>query len=244
MRPERFPYLSLVLAAWTASAGAQGSGKRFVRYDRPLGHATLDLATGTITRAPAVRDRAATTVVDFANLDLGGFVGLDTGGGFCEWFDAGTKGFAGNASDLMSEVVFAYCSSKLSTGSSGPGGSVTLGFYEGYTVGGGTASTLVASLALTGLPANTASSCFGGAFRCFFLNVLFSQLVPFADGPIGYSWLFVDVGTTGVLAGTWPFFACVQSCSGPGPEQLCTQARNGHVPASTWVVPRSMKCHE
>src|SRR5262245_20022618 len=32
--------------------------------------------------------------------------------------------------------------------------------------------------------------------------------------------------------------------SGPGPEQLCTQARNGHVPASTPSVPRSMNFHE
>ena len=29
--------------------------------------------------------------------------------------------------------MFAYCSAKLTPGSGGPGGSVALGFYEGYT---------------------------------------------------------------------------------------------------------------
>jgi hypothetical protein len=211
---------ALALFGATASAQSQ-SGKVFARYNKPLKSATLDLATGTITRGPAVNDRGAPTVTDFENNDLGGFVGVDTGNGFCEWIDAGTKGnVVGNVSDLMNSVLFAYCSAKLAVGSGGPGGSVKLGFYEGYTIFGGAPTTTVAAFTLTGLPANSASSSFFGGFSCFFIRVFFGTLVCFNDGPIGYSWKFLDNGTGtinpigAILAGTWPFLSCVVSCSG------------------------------
>jgi len=204
------------LALFGASTSAQSqSGKVFARYNKPLKSATLDLATGTITHGPAVNNRSATTTVDFNNNDLGGFVGVDTGNGFCEWFDSAVKGnVAGNNSDLMNDVVFAYCSAMLAPGSGGPGGSVKLGFYEGYTLFGGAPTTAVAVFTLTGLPGNSASSSFFGGFNCFFIRVIFGNLVAFADGPIGYSWKFIDVGTDGTLGGTWPFLSCVTSCSG------------------------------
>lgn len=205
---------ALALLGASANAQSQASGKVFSRYNKPLKSVSLDLATGTITRGPAVNNRSATTTVDFNNNDLGGFVGVDTGNGFCEWFDAAVKGFAGNGSDLMNNIVFAYCSALLAPGSGGPGGSVKLGFYEGYTWFGGAPTTTVAAFTLTGLPANTGSSSFFGGFRCFFIQVIFANMVAFADGPIGYSWKFLDVGTTGVLGGTWPFLSCTTSCSG------------------------------
>lgn len=213
------PKKSLILAGAAlalvgASAGAQSqSGKVFMRYNKPLKNVSLDLATGTVTHGPATSNKAATTVVDFNNNDLGGFVGVDTGNSFCEWFDSGTKGL-GNASDLMDDIVFAYCSAMAAVGSGGPGGTTKLGFYEGYTVGGGAPSTAVAVFTLTGLPANSASSSFFGGFNCFFIRVRFTNLVNFTDGPFGYSWKFIDAGTTGSLGGTWPFLSCVTSCSG------------------------------
>jgi len=214
------PFWILWISLFVAPAAAQqpGSGLLIRHQARPSASLTVDLATGTVSRGPRVLDKVGTTTADFSNLDLAGFSGIDTGAGFCEWFDAGTKGFAGNQSDLMSDIVFAYCSAKLAPASGGPGGSVTLGFYEGYVAGGGAPTTTVARFTLSGLPANSASSSFFGGFRCFFLRVIFAGLVPFADGPIGYSWHFIDVGSDGVLAGTWPFLACVQSCSGPGPD--------------------------
>ena len=99
-----------------------------------------------------------------------------------------------------------------------------LGFYEGYTVGGPAPTTAAAVLNLTGLPGHTANSSFialilgSGSATCTFLEVDLASCVSFADGPIGYSWRFTDVGTTGVLAATFPFLACVQSCSGEGPD--------------------------
>jgi hypothetical protein len=191
------------------------STKAFARYGKPLQSVHVDVATGTITRGPRVADRGASTVLDFFNNDLSGFVGVDTGNGFCEWFDAGVKGFNGNASDLVTSITFAYCTAMLAPGSGGPGGSLAIGFYEGYTVGGGSPTTGVAVLTLTGLPGNSASSSFANGFSCFFTAVDFGgNLVAYADGPIGYSWGFLDMGTDGTLAGTFPFLACVVSCSG------------------------------
>ena len=111
MVPRRLLLFSAALFALVAVAVAQSqSGKVFARYTKPLRTMSLDLVTGTLTRGPSVDQRAATTVSEFPNLDLAGFIGADTGGGFCEWFDAGTKGFHGNSSDLMSNFVFAYIS--------------------------------------------------------------------------------------------------------------------------------------
>lgn len=190
------------------------------RYDGSLRAITLDLDTGTLAHGPRPSSRAATTVAEFRNLDLAGFVGVDSGGGACQWICGGVKG-ASNASDLMSEIVFAYCSGALTPRSGGPGGSVQLGFYEGYTVGGPAPTTSVLLLNLTGLPGRTGSCTFFGApFRCFYLTVTFSDLVAFADGAIGYSWTFLDFAdcTGAPLAATFPFLACVQSCSGLGPD--------------------------
>jgi len=217
----------LACAAWStaASAGAQShGGKVYARLGSPMKSATLDLATGTVTRGSIAHERTGATIADFTNIDLGGFIGVDTGSGACEWIDAATKGFAGNASDLMTDVVFVYCSTMADLASGGPGGSVMLGFYEGYTVGGPAPTTAVGLFNLTGLPAHTANSSFialvlgSGNASCYFFNLVFGECIAFADGPIGYSWRFMDVGTTGVLAGTFPFFSCVQSCSGMGPD--------------------------
>jgi outer membrane lipoprotein SlyB len=215
------------LALCGAATNAQSqSGKVFARYNKPLKSLTLDLGTGTITRGPQVTNRKGNTVTDFDNNDLGGFVGVDTGDGFCLWIDPAVKGTGAgrtagvvNNSDIMNSIIFAYCSAKLTPGSGGPGGTMALHFYEGYTLFGGAATTSVAHFTLTGLPGNSASSSFFGGFGCFFLRVIFNQLLCFADGPIGYGWTFLDKGyptanpLSSVLAGTWPFLSCTVSCS-------------------------------
>jgi hypothetical protein len=224
------PKKSLILAgaalAMLGSASAQSvsTGKAFSRVNKPLKSASLDLATGTITRGPVSNNRGGSTVADFQNLDLNGFIGVDTGGGACKWFTSGLKGSGSNqstnASDLMNNIVFAYCSSALDVNSGGVGGTATLGFYEGYTIFGGAPSTAVAVFTLSGLPANTASSSFQTGRNCYLLTVNFGNLVAFRDSGlgshqgIGYSWTFDDLGTDGTWAATYPFFACMTSCSG------------------------------
>ena len=206
--------LALVTALSLLALAPAAQGAQIRRAPQRLRSVHLDLGTGLLTRGPTVSNRTATTVADFSNVDLGGFTGVDSGNGFCEWFDAGVKGFRHNGSDLMSSIVFAYCTSNLAPGSGGPGGSTKLGFYEGYLVGGGAPTTTVAAFTLTGLPGNTGTSSFFGGFRCFFIEVAFQPMIAFADGPIGYSWKFLGAGTSGVLGGTWPFLSCVGSCSG------------------------------
>src|SRR5262245_50028534 len=226
MVPKKLILAGAALALFGASASAQSqaTGTAFTRRNKPLRSASLDLATGTITRGPVSNDRGGTTTADFQNLDFNGFVGVDTGGGACKWFTAGLKGSgsnqSSNASDLMVNIVFAYCSAAKDVNSGGPGGTATLGFYEGYTLTGGATTTAVAVFTLSGLPSNTASSSFLGGARCFLLTVNFSNLVAFRDSGIGshqgigYSWTFDDLGTDGVWAATYPFFACMTSCSG------------------------------
>jgi hypothetical protein len=216
-----------VLIAAAALAGTLDAQDRpsVIPMPRPMKTISVDLATGSITRGPRLADRAGTTVRDFDNMDLGGgIIAPDTGGGTCEWIEAGTKGFANNASDLVNNVVFAYCSVMADQNSGGPGGSVLLGFFEGYNTGGPAPTTAVALFNLAGLPGHTANSSFialtlgSGNASCFFVNLILANCISFADGDIGYSWGFTDLGTTSVLAATFPFLSCVQSCSGPGPD--------------------------
>ena len=224
----------LVLAVPILLAGvAAGQTQRtqlFRQVRGPTREAHLDLATGVYTRGPSAHDRGGSTIADFQNLDsFGGsgvgFVSVDTGGGSCRWFTSASKGAGANqsqnASDLMSEVVFFYCSAALDVASGGAGGSVTLGFYEGYTVFGGAPTTTAALVPLRGMPANTSQGSFStGPAACFGLSVTFPTLVPFADGVfIGYSWQFDDLGTDG-LGQTFPVLACVASCSGLAPGSV------------------------
>ena len=80
----------------------------------------------------------------------------------------------------------------------------------------------LARVLVTGLPANTACSSFFGGFRCFFITIRFAATFCLPDGAVGYGWKFVDQGTPGVLAKTFPFLSCVTSCTGPGPDGLGT----------------------
>jgi hypothetical protein len=206
-----------LLFAGSAAAQAQGQKTSYRRYTGPLRSVTLDLESGVITRGPVVQDRQGSTVTTFGNNDLGGFVGADTGSCACEWYDAGVK--SGGQSTFVSGFAFTYCSAALDVASSGNGGSAVISFISGYTLGGSGGApngTELARLSLSGLPANTAASSFFGGFRCYFITIGFGATFCLPDGPIGYGWKFVDLGSAGPLAATWPYLSCVQSCTGPG----------------------------
>ena len=217
LRPP--PASILVLSLVVPTLAAQSHMKR---VKRPRETVQVDLATGAITRGSPAQPRAATTVNDFPNMDLSGFVAVDSGGNAVEWFNDGVKGLNGNVSDMMDSFTFAYCSAMKDTSLGGPGASLKFGLYEGYTRGGDISGvpngTAVAVMTLTGLPANSASSSMLGNVSCYFVTVHFGSLVPFADGPIGYSWKYRDLGTDGVLAGTGPFLSSAGSCAGTTPS--------------------------
>lgn len=152
--------------------------------------------------------------------------GLGTPNGPCEWIDAADKGFgrSGGKSGYLTGFQLTYCSAALDVLAGGPGGSTVIGFRTGYEKGlaanaQGPSGTLAGSFLLTGLPAHTGCSSFFGGFSCFQMNVDLGNLpVCLPDGAIGWSWQFTDVGTDGVLAKTFPFLSCVQSCSGKGKD--------------------------
>jgi hypothetical protein len=218
---------SAALALFGATAGAQQKSNKTYRRANASGQWTFDTATGTYTRGPVVNNRGGTTITDLSNNDIFdgsgfGWATVDTGGGSCTWFSNAAKGLGVNqggqpvaGSDLMSDILFFYCSGALDPRSGGPGGTVELGFYEGYTVFGGAPSTTATVFTLSGMPGATLTGGIQGAARCYQATVEFSPMVAFADNVfVGYSWHYLDVGTDGTWAATFPFLSCIVSCSG------------------------------
>jgi len=207
----------VTLLALSAPLAAQ-AGRPMRPAPAPLETVRYDAATGAITRG-VTQQRTGSEVSEFPNLDMSGFVTVDSGGGNVTWINDGTKGAAGNASDLFSSFVIPYCSSELDPDLGGPGATLKLAFYEGFTRNSPTPSgTRIASFDITGLPGHSSDSSFFDGFTCYFLQVDLDPLLSFADGPIGYSWEFADLGTDGIYAGTFPFLANTSSCSSLVPD--------------------------
>ena len=246
-RTSFFVFASLLLGAFDDAALAQTRPKltHIRRMTEPLVPVDLDLATGVVTRRSRAQARASSpfnTCVSLNNLDMSGFVGIDSFG--CEWYEQANKGFghSGGKSTFMTAFLFAYCSSAQDLRSGGVGGSAVITFREGYTgptggIGSGRSGNVVATYNLSGLPAVTGNPGFFGSFKCYFMRVRTTTPAPMQtsppatryesgacipDGPIGYGWRFADIGYAGsnfALAQTFPFLTCVQSCSGVGPAQ-------------------------
>ena len=218
--------LALALLSLAPVAAAQVAHPKYSRYRQPMQLVRLDLETGRVQRGPATAPQAVVTATDLDNLDLGGFIGVDTGGGFCEWIDSAYKGAGAGgttpvASDLVSNFVFAYCSSRLDVNSGGVGGTMTWSFFPSHTTGAPHPATSdqVAAITLTGLPSNTTEGALFAQIACYFIDIQLGTVpLAFPDGQIGYSWTFEDLDTVGVFAATFPFLSCVQSCSGSGPD--------------------------
>jgi hypothetical protein len=228
-----------LLCTGAATSAQQKDTPMLRRVTQPLIRAEMDLQTGTVTRGPAVRNKGFSgynTCSTMNNLDHSGFVAVDSGPGTpngpCEWFSAFNKGGGntGGKSTFVTGFAFAYCSAAQDPLSGGVGGKALIGFREGYLKGSpnnlaGLSGTLAGSFNLSGLPAWTGCSSFFGGFACYLMTFsavtgsgnLKTPLV-LADTLIGYSYQFRDLGTDGVLAKTFPFISCVQSCTGTGPD--------------------------
>jgi hypothetical protein len=226
-----------LLCLGTAANAQSGHTQKVRRVTKPLIQAELDLSTGQYTIGSKVNQKGGAffnTSRSLSNIDFAGFVGIDSVQ--CEWFDQGAKnaGGTGGKSQIMTSFLFAYCSSALATNSGGVGGSAQVSFVEGYvTPALGSPSpdnsTRTALFNLSGLPANTADSSFFGGFNCFFIRIRTATVAPnpqasfgggvaLSDGGFGWSWNFADLSLFVPLAHTFPFLACVQSCSGVGPD--------------------------
>lgn len=253
MVPKKSLFLAgaALLTLGVAAGAQQGGSPMFKRINKPMKSVSLNLETGTLTRGPAVKNKGAvvsTTCASLFNNDFSGFVGVDSGiggaNGPCEWIQASNKGNApatnGGKSGFLTGFAFAYCSAALDPASGGVGGSTIIGFRTGYAKGtaanaGGPTGVDQGTFLLSGLPANTNCSSFFGGASCYLIGVtLGTTPVCLPDGPIGYSWRFTDLGTDGVLAKTFPFLACVNSCSGVGPDtQGMTDCVDQYCPAGT-----------
>ena len=78
-------FLSLCVAVSAAfygvSTAPSSSDQRLGRYARPMGVVSLNLETGELNRGPQVSSPSIATGTDLPDLDLGGYIGVDTGGG-------------------------------------------------------------------------------------------------------------------------------------------------------------------
>ncbi|MCP4251506.1 MAG: hypothetical protein GY778_31095, partial [bacterium] len=133
---------------------AQTSNGLQTRTVNTVGTATLDLATGEMTRGAS--DKTVNLLPSFANTDTSGFYStgsiVTTLGGVDEWLDFGVMQ-TDTGSDTVGSFTFGYASVMTDTLLGGPGAQVNLRFYDGITgfcADSGAAPT--ASFSFTGLP--------------------------------------------------------------------------------------------
>jgi hypothetical protein len=236
MVPKKSLFFAGATLLCMSTAFAQNQSKKVSRVsNKVMNTATVDLQTGVITRGPAIQQKAAagsSTATSVNNLDFGGFIGIDSGenglNGPCEWFSSVQKGTGatGGQSTYLSSFLFAYCGIAQDLNSGGPGTSVTMNFWDGFTNGAGSVAgstgTNVGSVTVTGLPGNTGVTGWltGGFAACvsFLVGVNVGGGVPIVlpDSNVAVSFLFTGLDGNSVLGDTATFLSCVASCSGVG----------------------------
>ncbi len=234
MVPKKSLFFAGATLLCMSTAFAQNQSKKVSRVNnKVMNTASVDLQTGVITRGPAIQQKAAagsSTSTTVNNLDFAGFIGIDSGenglNGPCEWFSSVQKGTGatGGQSTYLSAYRFAYCGIAQDLASGGPGTSVTMNFWDGFTNGSGSIAgstgTNVGSATVTGLPGNTGVTDWlnGGFAACVALlitvNVGGGAPITLPDSNVAVSFLFTGVDGLGVLGDTATFLSCVQSCSG------------------------------
>jgi hypothetical protein len=171
-------------------------GKNFARYP-PLRSVTRDLETGTLTALRGPEQLA--TCNDFPNIDLGGFVGVDTGNKFC----------GGSTRDNQPRPhEAASCSLLLSSASASsavPARSAWASTRLHPEVASPDDIALFTRRACPAprpaRPSSAASSYHPGHVQPG-INLAEGSIVPGT----------IDLDATGVLA-AFPFLSCVQSCA-------------------------------
>lgn len=151
----RAVFVALALSSSTFAAQSQV-------YTRPIpvrqiGTATLNAATGVLSRGPRSGKSGALVAPAFVNTDTSGLYGRgdvtsSTTGNPIEYLDFGVVTID-TGSDIVGRFTFGYGTSMTDTSQGGPGASVTLRFYDGITgfcADSGAAPT--ASFSFSGLP--------------------------------------------------------------------------------------------
>ncbi|MFT7540045.1 MAG: hypothetical protein ACI9K5_001004 [Gammaproteobacteria bacterium] len=204
MVPSKTLLAGLALAAMTTVGTAQTSTGLQTHAVNTVGTATLNLATGELTRGAT--DKTVALLPAFANTDTSGF--YSTGsvvtslGGVDEWLDFGTV-TTDTGSDAVGAFTFGYASNLTDTVLGGPGAAMNLRFYDGITgfcADSGASPT--ASFSFDGLPAGDGVLA-GGWLVTIDLTGGGSFASAGAGNAFGFGWLSDDVDGTGA-AGTGP----------------------------------------
>ena len=183
------------LAGPTALASAQSP--TLARPPSPVTraprHATLDMATGVLTRD--ADDKAVSLTTVFANTDFSGFYGVSSSAGE-EWLDWGSIGTT-SGSAIVGSFQFAYGTSALAT-TIGPGIFLCANFYAGATgwcAESGLGIVPDAQFCFSGLPGAT-SSTYAWIVT---VNLVGGYEFELPRGPFGFGMTFFDTLTGPLL---------------------------------------------
>ena len=188
--------VSFVLVALTASVSSQSSARTPVRIAGAPGHATLDMATGVLTRDK--QNKAAHLVIVWANTDYSGYYSTPSSPGE-EWLDWGVLSVT-SGSDIVGAYQFAYGTTVLDTTAGGPGAAPCTSFYDGalgWCAESGQGTVPDAQYCFSGLPGSTSTAVAAGWIIT--VNLTGGSEFQQGAGPFGYAMSFTDTNTGPLL---------------------------------------------
>jgi hypothetical protein len=174
---------ALALAAISAIGTAQSQVSPLSVQSAPR-HATIDMATGVLTRDS--QDKAASLVQVWTNTDSSGFYSTWAGSAQ-EWLDWGVLSVT-SGSDIVGSYQFAYATTVLDTTAFGPGASLCTNFYNGalgFCGESGLGITPDTSYCFSALPASSDGVTAAGWIITVTLTGGFEFQLP--AGPFGYA---------------------------------------------------------
>ncbi len=196
--------IALAQAGWTQTA---------LRVDGQVEYLALDYATGEITTLDPAADALVPACYDNGiSLYTGMYAPVPVGEEHVDW---GTK--ACGLTGYVCRLMFGYATTAMDPIAGGPGASLTVSIYSGYTgscSGGGATPAPVATYSFTGLPGNVD----GVTVAAFNVTVdVASKGFQLVDGPIAWSYGGSD-GVSGPL-----LMSTAGTCGGPGDPATGTE---------------------
>lgn len=187
---------ALALAALSAVGTAQSKVSPLAVQGTP-GHATINMATGELTRD--TQDKAATLVTIWTNTDTSGYYSTWSPNP-AEWLDWGVISTT-SGSDIVGQYSFGYATTSLDTSVFGPGASLCTNFYAGTLgfcaeSGAGVIPVANGAICWSGLPGTTTTTVAAGWLVTVTLTGGFE--FQLGAGPFGYGMTMLE-GTTGPL---------------------------------------------
>ena len=187
---------ALVMTALSAVGTAQQEKGSPVSVSGQPQHASLDMATGVVTRG--AQEKAAGLVITWANTDYSGWTSWATVPSE-EWLDWGTI-TATSGSDIVGEFQFAYGTTVLDTTAGGPGANLCTSFYSGavgWCAESGLGIMPDAQYCWSGLPGTTSTAVIAGWIITVDLTGGFE--FQFGPGAFGFTESFTDLNTGPLL---------------------------------------------